>query len=572
MPITKLPLEIIHMILDCVEHHGDDFEAGRLTWETRRALRACSLISYLWLAESRKRLFRTIPVPCTDISLHAFKRIFSSPSLTFGSADVRVLDVTGKAPSTWGWQWWRTHQRKVIKVERERVEDTHWDSTRIFDRFFDWMAQDTSSATKLLRGVGEIHLFEVAFEISNAHDSLWVFLSPKTQHSLHRSFPSLTKLVLQRVKFSNDRLLTNLLRSLSSTLQSLDMECVAVDHVQPLSVSDGKKPMEVLLPNLHTLRMTSTAVEVTAFLAPLPNLRTATFDIGDEDLRKDQISSMIADALASSEHLQNLCLQNACSGSFRNAEPLDNGPFFSRILEKASSIEHLTMDVRSVNPNAHLIPMFSQKHPNTFLTSLHIPELYKFKGDHARLDDTIRNMFPQLQVLQFNLRVLNTSPAMRAQRRPTFPPLPFTGPVLTGFTGLHVVNDIRGGTGPGMGTGGLQVEDDFEDDRDDTSELLDYTMQIVPHSMSDDEEEIVADVVTAHAHAQAVFPRMDEAARQAHLAKVEATLERMRREDELLAFKSRVHRTREAFEKFANKLPWCHEERRCLRPKFVYDK
>ncbi|KAG7093264.1 hypothetical protein E1B28_006947 [Marasmius oreades] len=554
MPITNLPLEIIHMILNFVVHPGDDLETGHLTWETRRALRACSLISYLWLADSRKRLFRTIPVPSTDTSLHAFKRLFSSLNLTFGPADLQVLDVTGQAPAGWGWQWWRTHQRKV-KSERDRTDESYWENIRTFDRFFDWLSHDWSAA-KVLGGLVEMRLFEVAFETPSFRfrNSGWVFLTSQTQHSLHQSFPSLTKLVLQRVRFSNSVMFTSFLGSFTKTLQMLEMECVEVEHCNHFRSSDGKST-EPLLPNLHTLRTTGTAVEWTAYLSPLPNLRTASFDIGDEDLRREQISTILADALASSERLQNLSLLNSCSGSFRNAEPVDNGnhlsyslhqlkislgPFLTRIIAKAPSIEHLIVDIRALDANAHLVPMFTQKHPNPWLRSLHIPELPKYRGDYGLLDDILRHTFPQLQVLQFNLRVPNTS-AMMAKRRSTATPSPLTFHIpMIPTIGMHVSND-----------GG-----DDDEERDEVDSTLGIGASDVAYG-----EELVTEAQ--------LFPIMDRVSR---LAKVEATLERLRKEEEEFAVKTREQRARHVFEKFARQMPWCYEERGCLRPAYFYDK
>ncbi|KAK1235772.1 hypothetical protein PQX77_000991 [Marasmius sp. AFHP31] len=608
MHITTLPLEIIDMILSLISHTGDDPDSGRLSWETRRALRACSFISHLWLSECRKRLFRTIPAPYDDASLHAFKRIFASRELTFGTGHVKALGVVGRAPAVWGWHWWRTHARGVARggggagggddggAGKKRGNEVDVvDVNRIFAKFFDWVLDD-AAAGRTFRSLGELRFLEVAFEAGagagedraeEVGEQLeWAVVSPRTRETLHRSFPSLTKLVLKRTRFADEALFVSLMESFGRTLEVLDMDCVAIDgleHREAITEPRDGRRKEALLPALRALRLTGIAINLAIFLIPSPKLRNVMFDIPDDDIRREVPLRMLVDLVASAHNLQSLSLHNRCSGSFRDADIQTDGNPLSQLVAKAPTIEHLTIDIRS-SLRPYLITLLSQT-PNSNLTSLYIPDLQSLLVDLATLDETIRDTFPSIRVLKFNCRVIVSS--MAARRKKLSIPMP---PLPSSSTGT-------GGAGGGAQQMSVSPYVPFSmvnmlNDDDETAVV------------EDDEEEEGGEVVAgassrtsfhhAHAHARDADDDEDEDDRFPSLMaalsedtptfanlrmrlrqmddadEVEEMLRKMKREEEEVAVKMREERSRVVFRKFARKLPWC-EERGCLRPVFQFD-
>ncbi|KAJ8079232.1 hypothetical protein PM082_021732 [Marasmius tenuissimus] len=599
MHITTLPLEIIDMILDLVVHAGDDLESGRLSWETRRALRACSFISHLWLSECRKRLFRTMPAPYDDASLHAFKRICSSPELTFGPAHVRALAVSGRSPSLWGWHWWRTHTRGggsraddagAGKKRGNEVSAMDMNMNRIFERFFDWTLHD-AAAGRTFRTLGELRLLEVGFENQVKEDgwsqleSEWATMSPRTRETLHRSFPSLTKLVLKRTRFADEALFVGLMESFSRSLEVLDMDCVAIDGLEHrdgiTEPRDGRRK-EALLPALRALRLTGISINLAIFLIPSPKLRKVMFDIPDDDMRREVPLPMLIDLLASAQNLQSLSLHNRCSGSFRDADIPTDGNLLSQLLAKAPSIEHLTIDIRS-SLRPYLITLLSQT-PNPTLTSLYIPDLQSLLVDLAALDDTIRNTFPSLQALKFNCRVIVSSMAARRKKLSIpMPPLPASASSSSSSAGSQTQTQVAVPSPyvPLFMVNMVDDEDEVVEEDDPEEEGAGGRSGYHVHDDNDDDDDedsfpsLMAALSEDSPYAN-LRMRLREVTRQTEDAdeiedKVEEMLKRMKREEEEeVAVRMREERSRQVFRKFAKKLPWC-EERGCLRPVFQFD-
>ncbi|KAL0565127.1 hypothetical protein V5O48_016905 [Marasmius crinis-equi] len=569
--ITTLPLEIIDMILDLVEHNGDDRDSGRLSWQTRRALRACSLISPLWLSESRKHLFRTIPIPNDIASLHAFKRICASPDITFGPSHVKVLDVTGRSPFQWGWHWWRTHTRGSRADEdgkRKKVELSTVEMKQIFGRFFDWTSNDAAAA-RIFRTLGELRFLDVAFEDipenipEDAPEPEWVILSPRTYQVLHQSFPSLSKLVLKRVRFSNESVFTGLLGTLSRTLETLDMDCVAIDdfeHRDNIIEPAGGRPSQPLLPTLHTLRLTGVSINLAIFLIPSPTLQNVTFDIADDDIRREIPLPILVDLLASVQALKSLSLRNRCSGSYRDADIGDNGNSLSRMLARAPSIEHLTLDIRS-NSRPYIVNLLSQE-PNTTLHTLHIPELQSLLVDYSQLDDTLKRVFPQLRALRFNCRV-HLSPC---RRRNSLAPVP--GSSASAATGL----------GPGPGPMVLPPIGQLHIPAHAHAHVPTVLTNMFGVNNSDTDDSDWEELDSDNEEFEAMFAelryRLEASKRGEDPVKTEEKLAeligKIEKEEEVSAKKLKEERSREVLRRFGKKLPWC-EERGCLKPVFQFD-
>ncbi|KAL0066713.1 hypothetical protein AAF712_006318 [Marasmius tenuissimus] len=532
-----------------------------------------------------------MPAPYDDASLHAFKRICSSPELTFGPAHVRALAVSGRSPSLWGWHWWRTHTRGggsraddagAGKKRGNEVSAMDMNMNRIFERFFEWTLHD-AAAGRTFRTLGELRLLEVGFENQVREDgwsqleSEWATMSPRTRETLHRSFPSLTKLVLKRTRFADEALFVGLMESFSRSLEVLDMDCVAIDGLEHrdgiTEPRDGRRK-EALLPALRALRLTGISINLAIFLIPSPKLRKVMFDIPDDDMRREVPLPMLVDLLASAQNLRSLSLHNRCSGSFRDADIPTDGSFHrtpdNRHSQQPPPIPHHTLITNAksdVDLTLHTRPAESSSRSSCTrrYDSEHVPFItgtqiqlschrlfYGRSTQEALYPDATTPCFCEFE-FEFGRAQTQTQVAVPS------PYVPLFMVNMVDDEDEVVEEDDPEEEGAG-GRPGYHVHDDNDDDDDDEDDSFPSLMA----ALSED---------SPYANLRM---RLREVTRQTEDAdeiedKVEEMLKRMKREEEEeVAVRMREERSRQVFRKFARKLPWC-EERGCLRPVFQFD-